>query len=87
MPGCPPGFFCESGDLAIRHRPLIANGSEISEQLIALLNKLSHPGDLSFAYRLDGDALFSRLQKTSKRFDRDSTDDTACIPLSSHLLK
>ena len=52
MPGCPLGFFCESGDLAVRLQPLFVIVYEISAQLIAFLNKLFqlgiHPGDLSF---------------------------------------
>ena len=58
VPGCPLGFFCDSGDLAVRHQPLFTIESEMPEQLIVFLNKLFqlgiHPGDLSFADRLDG---------------------------------
>ena len=61
VPGCPLGFLSESGDLALRRQPLFADGSEIPAQLIVFLSKLFqlgiHPGNLSFAYRLDGDGL------------------------------
>ena len=57
MPGCPLEFSCESGDLAVRLQSLFAIGSEISAQIIALMKKLFqlgiHPGDLSFADRLE----------------------------------
>ena len=58
---CPLGFFRESGDLVILLQPLFAIGSEVPEQFIAFLDKLFqlgiHPGDLSFADRLDGEGL------------------------------
>ena len=61
MPSCPPGFFCESGDLAVHLQPLFAIGSKIPAQLITFLNKLFqlsiHSGDHTFADRLDGDSL------------------------------
>ena len=57
LPGFPPGFICESGDLAVRLQPLFVIVFEIPAQLIAFLIKLFHPGDHCFANRLDGDGL------------------------------
>ena len=59
VPGCPLGFLCESGDLTVRLQPLLAIGSDIPAQLSVFLKKQFqmgiHPGDLSFADRLDGE--------------------------------
>ena len=59
VPGCPLGFFCESGDHEVRFQAMLAIDSEIPAKLIAFLNKLFqfgiHPGVLSFVDRLDGD--------------------------------
>ena len=61
VPGCPHGFLCESGDLAVHIQLLLTIGSEIPAQLIAFQNKSFqlgiHPGYLSFADHLDGDGL------------------------------
>ena len=61
VPGYPLGFFCESGDLAVRLQPMFAIGSEIHTQLIVFQNKLFklgiHPRDLTFEDCLDGDGL------------------------------
>ena len=55
------GFFCESGDLAVRLRQLFAIDYKIPSQLIAFLNKLfqlgNHPDNLSIADSLNGDGL------------------------------
>ena len=59
--GYPLEFFRVTGDLAVRLQPLFAIAYEIPAKHIAFMNRLFqlslHPGDLTFADRLDGDGL------------------------------
>ena len=95
VPGCPLGFFCESGDPAVRLHPKFAIGREIAAQFMTFLNKLFqlgiHPGisllQTALVATASDSALYGRLQKASTRFSGDATDDTVYILLLRHLWK